>query len=159
MWKEGHDERVAERGFDLRATLPAAPAAVLDFLMDLDRHRGLHPFLVSAEVVDQGVGEAGPWWEWRVLERPRLGPVRYPIRFPARLVRTSPTSMESWVRAAPGCVLRSVTSVAAVDGGCSVVERTRVTAPRPVVSYIERQARTAHERTFRLLPDALGGGS
>jgi hypothetical protein len=159
MWKEGHDERVAERGFDLTTTVPAPPEAVVDFLMDLDRHRGLHPFLVSADVVAQGVGETGPWWEWRVLERPRLGPVHYPIRFPARLVRTSPTSMESWVRAAPGCVLRSVTFVALAGSGCSVVERTRVTAPRPVVTYMVRQARTAHERTFRLLPGAFTGGS
>ncbi len=138
--------------------MPAAPEAVVDFLMDLDRHRGLHPFLVSAEVVAHGVGEAGPWWEWRVLERPRLGPVRYPIRFPARLVRTSPTSMESWVGAAPGCVLRSVTSAAVEgDGSTSVVERTRVSAPRPAVAYMERQARTAHQRTFGLLPTAVGG--
>ena len=39
--------------------------------MDLDHHHGLHPFLVSAEVVAHGDGDDGAWWDWTVLERPR----------------------------------------------------------------------------------------
>lgn len=151
----GHDERVAERRFDLTATVPAAPETVIDFLMDLERHRGLHPFLVSAEVVDRGTDERGAWSQWRVLERPRLGPLRYPIRFPARLVRTSATTMESVVRALPGCSLRSVVEAVATPSGTTVTELTWVSAPRPAVSYMERQARVAHERTLRLLPSVL----
>ena len=39
---------------------------------------------------------------WRVLERHRLGPFRYPISFGATLTRTGDTSFRSDVRAAPG---------------------------------------------------------
>ena len=138
--------------------MPASPGRSIDFLMDLGRHRGLHPFLVSAEVVSQGSGPDGPWWEWRVHERPPLGPWRYSIRFPAHLVRTGPAAMRALVRAAPGCRLESTTHATSVDGSTRLVEQTVVTAPWPLLGYLERQARAAHARTYERLPAELSVG-
>lgn len=143
---------MATQTFELTTTISVDPPAVIDFLMDLTRHRGLHPYLVSAEVIGSGVGDEGAWTQWRVVERPRLGPFRYSIRFPARMLRSSETSMVGTVRAAPGCSLRTTTRAEFVDGRTVLTEVTTVTAPRPVLGYMTSQARLAHARTHSMLP-------
>lgn len=80
---------MAQRTFELATVAPVEPEAAIDFLTDLTRHRGLHPYLVDARITEHGDSDAGPWNQWRVHERPRLGPFRYSIRFGARLTRTS----------------------------------------------------------------------
>lgn len=146
---------MATRTFDLTTTVGVEPSAAIEFLLDLNRHRGLHPYLQSATVVDSGVDAAGPWSQWNVVERPRLGPFRYSIRFPARMQRTSGTSMLGTVRAAPGCYLTTVTTAFEMDGHTVVSETTTVTAPWLLVGYMSSQARIAHTRTYSLLPDEL----
>lgn len=156
---------MATRTFELATTVPVSPEAAIDFLVDLARHHGLHPYLVSAEVVDRGTDQAGSWQDWRVVERPRLGPLRYPIRFPARMIRTSPASMRGEVTAAPGCTLVTTTHATGTAASATLHETalhettlhetTVVTAPLPLVGYMARQARLAHARTFSLLPTEL----
>jgi hypothetical protein len=146
---------VATRTFDLTTTVGVTPTATIDFLLDLNRHRGLHPYLQSATVVETGSDAAGPWSQWDVVERPRLGPFRYSIRFPARMQRTSSTSMLGTVRAAPGCYLTTVTTAVEVDGQTQLSETTTVTAPWLLVGYMSSQARIAHTRTYSLLPAEL----
>ena len=146
-----------ERVIDLSTTVPASPSAVTEFLLDLNRHHGLHPFLVRAEVVAEGVSAEGEWREWRVLERPRLGPLRYPISFRARLTRTGEGSFHSEVQAAPGCTISATTDAVPVTGGSRVTEQAVVRAPRLLLGYMAGQAEVAHARTFRLLPAALAG--
>jgi environmental stress-induced protein Ves len=146
---------MATRTFDLSTHVDIEPAAAIDFLVDLTRHRGIHPFVISADIVAEGRDADGSWQDWRVVERPRLGPIRYTIRFPARMRRTSPTSMVGTVQAAPGCSLITTTTATQVDGGTDLRETTTVTAPRPVLGYMTSQARVAHARTYSLLPTEL----
>lgn len=146
---------MATRSFELTTTVPVPPEAAVDFLVDLARHHGLHPYVVSADVVASGQDEDGSWQDWRVVERPRLGPFRYTIRFPARMIRTSPTSMRGDVTAAPGCTLVTLTEARGTGGSTTLHEVTVVTAPLPLVGYMTRQARLAHARTFSLLPTEL----
>jgi hypothetical protein len=146
---------MGRRRFEVSAQVATSPAAVVDFLAALDQHRGLHPYLVSATVADEGSSAQGAWRDWRVEERPTIGPARYRLRFGARLTRTSETTLTTLVRAAPGCWLRSVTSATAVDGGSRVTETTEVTAPWPVLGYMTRAGEAAHRRTFSRLPEAL----
>ncbi len=143
---------MATQTFELTTTIAAEPPAVIDFLLDLTRHRGLHPFFVSADVVETGIDDEGPWTQWRVHERPRLGPFRYSIRFPARMLRSSATSMVGTVQAAPGCSLVTTTRAERVDGHTVLTELTTVTAPLPLLRYMASQARIAHARTYSLLP-------
>lgn len=144
--------RVATRVFELSTVVAAAPEAVIDFLIALDRHRGMHTYLASATIVTFGNDDGVPWWDWRVVERPALGPFRYTIRFPARMTRLSLTSMRGSVRAAPGCLLDTVTTAESdADGGVTVRETTTVTAPRIVLGYMAKHAELAHARTFSLL--------
>ena len=148
---------MAQRTFEVSAVVPVRPETAIDFLTDLSRHRGLHPYLVAAVITERGDSEAGPWAQWRVHERPRLGPFRYSIRFGARLTRTSPTSFSSWVLAAPGCTLEAVTTAIPGDAALSTVlrERAVVTAPAPLLAYMSGRAELAHTRTFRLMREAL----
>lgn len=146
---------MSTRRFELSTTVRAAPEGALDFLARLDAHRGMHPYLESAEVERSGRDATGPWQDWRVVERPRLGPLRYTIAFPARMIRVSPTELRGRVRAAPGCFLETVTTVRAAGSGAVVDEMTVVTAPWMLVDYITRHARLAHTRTFSLLDGEL----
>lgn len=143
------------RSFALTATVAAPPERVIDFLMRLDGHRGIHPYLQSAVVVSEGTGDEGPWWDWQVTERPAAGPLRYTIRFPARMSRLTPTAMRGHVRAAPGCRLDTVTRATGTTSGTIVEETTVVTAPWPLLGYMAKHARLAHERTFRMLSGEL----
>lgn len=146
----------ATRCFSLSRSVPTPPPVLVDFLMDLGRHRGLHPYLVSAEVVDSGRSASGRWQEWLVRERPRLGPVRYPVRFRARTTRTSSTSMEYDVQLSRAVRLRGTTRAEVdADGSTAVTETLEVTAPRLLVGYVTRQARLAHARTLDRLPTTL----
>ncbi|HSN10550.1 MAG TPA: hypothetical protein VLS51_00375, partial [Propionibacteriaceae bacterium] len=148
----------AQRTFELRTAVPVPPEAAVDFLSDLARHRGLHPYLAEGVVTGRGRSDNGEWTQWRVRERPRLGPFRYSISFGARLTRTSPTSFDAYVLAAPGCTIHSSTEASPGDepGTALVRERSIVTAPRLLLSYMAHHAEIAHARTFRLLPDVLG---
>jgi len=142
---------MATRTFELTTRVPVAPEAVIDFLADLAAHRGMHPYLVEARIVESGDG----WRDWLVVERPALGPFRYTIRFPARMTRTSPTTLRGDVTAAPGCTLLTSTTAVADGPGATVTESTVVTAPAPLVGYMAKHARVAHERTYSLLPREL----
>jgi hypothetical protein len=147
---------VSVRSFSLSVIVDASPERVIDFLMQLDGHRGMHPYLQSADVVGSGVdGRDRPWWAWRIVERPVLGPLRYTIRFPARMTRLDATAMRGRVQAAPGCSLLTSTSAERHERGTQVHETTTVTAPWPVVGYMTKHARIAHARTFSQLPAEL----
>lgn len=143
------------RAFELSTRVTVAPEVAIDFLSDLAAHRGMHPYLVEARVVASGVDDGVPWSDWRIVERPALGPIRYSIRFPARMRRTSATTMTGDVLAAPGC--RLVTSTRAERHGAETVvtESTVVTAPALLVGYMAKHARLAHERTYTLLAGEL----
>jgi hypothetical protein len=52
-------------------------------------------------------------------------------------------------------MLRTVTRATPSAAGALLTETTEVTAPWPLIGYMTRQARTAHERTFALLPGEL----
>ncbi|WP_345800020.1 hypothetical protein AAIB33_11090 [Microbacterium sp. AZCO] len=147
---------MATRRFELTTTVPADPVVAIDFLSELSRHRGLHAFMVSAELVGWGRGADGDWREWLVIDRLKLGPIPYTFRYRAHITRTSPTSLRGRVPAAPGCVLDiTTTGEDAENGGAVLHETTVVTAPGILVGYMAESARVAHTRTFSLLPDEL----
>ncbi len=146
---------MATRSFRLSATVDASPAEAIDFLLRLDGHRGMHPYLDSAEVVATGGDDTTPWADWIVVERLAVGPFRYTIRFPARMTRLGPAAMLGRVRAAPGCSLVTATTAIPGDGGTVIEEETTVTAPWALVAYMTKHARLAHARTFSLLPAEL----
>lgn len=144
---------MATRCFTLTARVPVPAEDAVAFLGDLARHVGLHPFLEAATVT--ALDPDGHWKDWWVVERPAVGPVRYRIRFAAHVEHLGPVALRTTVRPLPSCRLVTETS-AGGDRPATVVETCTVTAPWPLVGYLAREARRAHERTFALLPAALG---
>jgi hypothetical protein len=149
---------VARRAFTVTTTVRLDPVHVVDLLADLPRHVGVHPFLVSAVPIGQGRDTAGSWTDWQVTERPGWWRLRYRVRFVARVVRTSQTSIHTRV-ALPGCRLVSTTVAHAEAGGARVVEETTVDSPRPLIGYVARQAERAHRLTFSMLLDLAAPGN
>lgn len=142
------------RSFTVSTSVDLPPAAVLDLLADLPRHRGLHPFLVSATPLDRGED----WCEWEVVERPSIGPLRYTVRFRARLERPAEDTLLSRVWLPPRVRLDSRTeTVDLPTGGACVTEVTTVRAPRALEGYVARQAERAHRRVFERLPGPVQG--
>ena len=147
---------MATRSFELSTTVSGTPVAVIDYLMDLERHRGTHPFLVSAKIVGSGTSHRGPWWDWAVVERPRVGFFSYRVRFRTRMTRLSPTALESRARPLPGCRLRASTRAAeSPDGLTLLTERVVAIAPFLLVGYLARLARSTHRVSYERLPAAL----
>jgi hypothetical protein len=146
---------VAIRSFELSTLVPGVPERAVDFLAKLDGHRGMHPYLHSADVVARGEDGRGVWADWVIVERPTVWGIPYSIRFPARMTRVSPTLLIGDVRAAPGCTLTTTTSATPTEAGTLVSEVTEVTAPAPLVGYMTRHARLAHTRTYGLLAGEL----
>ena len=142
---------MAERRFTVTADVAVDPATAIGFLVDLTRHRGLHPFLQSATVVASGPD----WQEWDVVERPSAGPIRYTVRFRARVVRDAPDAMTVSLRLRPGVELVSHTVATGVGDGTRLTETTTTRAPWGLRSYVATTARRAHERTYRRLPEHL----
>jgi hypothetical protein len=118
---------VAIRTFELTTAVPRAPEAVIDFLEDLSRHRGLHPYLVSADVVAR---------MHRNSATSMSGDVR---AAPGCSLRTTTVA----------------TAQPEPASASTVHEVTVVTAPWLVIGYMTRQAQLAHARTFSLLPREL----
>jgi hypothetical protein len=147
---------VATRIFDVETTVAASPEQAIDFLLELDRHYGLHTYVESAVRVSQGTDVEGEWTEWDIVERPALGPFHYRIRFRSRQIRTSATSMVGRVRPAPACTLVAASTATSTDAGTRVAEAVTVTAPWLLVDYMARHARIAHTRLFQGLPGELG---
>ena len=153
---EADHDAVAKRCFELSTTVPGAPVAVIDFLVDLEHHRGLHPFLISARPIGTGTSRRGSWCDWDVEERPRFGPLSYRMRFRARVTRLSATAFETWVHPLPNCHLRGRTRAEETTGGRTrVTESVTAVAPFLMVSYLARQARAAHRQTYERLFVAL----
>ena len=147
---------MARRCFELSTTVPGAPSAVIDFLMDLEQQRALHPYLVSATPTGTGTSYHGTWWDWQVVERPRVGPFRARLRFRVRMTRTSATSLESRLNGLPGCHLRGLTrAVATGDGDTLLTENVAANGPVLLVGYLARQARFARTQTLARIPGAF----
>lgn len=147
---------MAEKHFELSTFAQVAPQTAFEFLSDLNNHRHLHPFFVKADLVSSGVDDAGNnFQEFLITERPRLGPFRYTIHFPTRMIFTGELEFTSEVHAALGTHLVNVMRCKAENNGTRITESVTIRAPCVTISYVKQQAFHAHQRTFELLPTVL----
>jgi hypothetical protein len=147
------------RDFRLSVAVPVTPREAIDHQVDMPGHLGLHPYLSAVDLVARGVEDGCEWAEYMVLEHPRFFRIRYPIKFPVRVVRRSPTSYDAHVSAAPGCSMLIQAKAEADpenEGGTILSEHVTVTAPRVFLGYMTRQAEHAHAATYARLPDFIG---
>jgi ligand-binding SRPBCC domain-containing protein len=137
-WWIAHAERT------LSEQVPAPPAEVRDFYVDLDNLKLVHPLIVSVEAVSRSDTPDGYHQTYRVIDRIPLGPLTIRTAYRARLHVAADGDVLTEADQFPAVRLRGTVSFAADDGGTCVTERIRIAAPRPLAPFTIREAVKAH---------------
>ncbi len=131
----------------LTEEVPAPPAQVRDFYVDLDNIKLVHPLIVSVQVESRDETPDGYRQSYRVIDRIPLGPFTMQITYRARLhVRSDDPQLTVTTEAdqSPGVRLRGTVSFGPIDGGTRVTERIRFAAPRPLAAITVGEGVKAH---------------
>jgi hypothetical protein len=137
-WCMAHAERT------LSEQVPAPPARVRDFYVDLDNIKLVHPLIVSVQAMPRSETPDGYRQSYRVVDRIPLGPFTIQITYQARLHVPADGDVTTEADQSPGVRLRGTVSFEPIDGGTRVTERIRIAAPRPLASMTTREAVKAH---------------
>ena len=125
--------------------VPASPEAVRDFYVDLDSLTLVHPLIVSVEELSRDdLADGGYRQRYRVVDRVRMGPFRFQIAYRAQWDVPVQGDVLTEAVQSPGVRLRGTVSFEPIDGGTRLTERIRISAPRPLAGYTNREAVKAH---------------
>lgn len=126
------------------AQIPAAPAAVRAFYVDLDNIATLHPLVVAVERIARTVDGDGYLARYRVRDRIPMGPLVLPISYVATLRVPVDGDVRTEARQFPRVLLRATVSFDAVTDGTRLTEELSISAPAPLLGVTVRQAVAAH---------------
>lgn len=124
--------------------VPAEPADVRAFYVDLDNIKELHPLVVSVRTVSRRDVADGYVQTYRVQDRIPLGPFTLPISYQATLTVPASGDVLADSRQFPQVRLHTVVSFEPVSGGTRLTERMQIAAPRPLAAMTVREAVAAH---------------
>lgn len=130
--------------FTLSEDVAAPPDRVRDFYVDLDNMRLVHPLVVSVRTVARDDAATGYVQTYRVVDRIPLGRITLRTRYVAHLHVPAAGDVIAEARQFPGVRLRSVVAFDEIEGGTRIVERMRISAPRPLAGMTISQAVRAH---------------
>ena len=137
-WWTVHAERT------LSEHVPAPPAAVRDFYVDLDNIKLVHPLIVSVETVSRSESPDGYQQTYRVVDRIPLGPLTIRTSYQARLSVPARGDVLTEAAQSPGVRLRGTVHFEPTDGGTRVTERIGISAPRLLAGVTIREGVKAH---------------
>lgn len=129
----------------LSEEVPAAPARVRDFYVDLHNIKTVHPLVISVRDISRADTADGYEQTYRVADRIPLGPLNLRISYWARLQVPTHGDVTSEVRQFPRVRLRETVTFDPIGSGTRVVERIRIAAPRPLAAMTAREAVDAHK--------------
>lgn len=129
----------------LSEEIPAAPAQVRDFYVDLNNIKAVHPLVFSVRTVSRTETADGFEQTYRVADRIPLGMVNLRISYWARLQVPAHGDVLTEARQFPQVRLRGAVAFEPIDEGTRVIERLRISAPRPLAAMTTREAVDAHE--------------
>jgi hypothetical protein len=145
-----------QKHFKLSTIAPVDPEFAFRFLSNLNNHRYLHPYFVSAEPIRSGIDSTGySFQDFIVTERPRFAGFHYTITFPTRLMVTGKHEFTTEVHAALNTRLVNVTRCEGEQNNTRITESVTISAPWLTIHYVEQQAFIAHRKSFELLPTVL----
>jgi hypothetical protein len=124
--------------------VPAPPAEVRTFYVDLDNIKVVHPLVVSVQSTAQTQTADGYTQTYRVRDRIPLGPLALGIAYTARLDVPLHGDVLTEARQFPRVELDGVVSFEEEGDGTRVTERLVIRAPRPLAATTVRQAVAAH---------------
>jgi hypothetical protein len=128
----------------LREEVPAAPADVRGFYVDLDNIKLVHPLVVAVRTVDRSETADGYVHTYRVVDRIPVGPLHLRTNYVARLYVPVAGDVFTEARQFPSVRLSGAVSFEPIAAGTRVVERIRIEAPRLLASMTVGKAVEAH---------------
>ncbi len=125
--------------------IPAPPAEVRAFYVDLRNIARVHPLIVS--VVPGRRVETGDGYTqtYAIRDRIPFGPFTIDIGYSARVQVSPRGDVKTEARQFPRVRLYGTVSFEACDRGTRLTERLRITAPRPLATFTVREAVKAHQ--------------
>ncbi|MGD1172481.1 SRPBCC family protein [Mycobacterium seoulense] len=128
----------------LTEDVPAPPAEVRDFYVDLGNIKLVHPLIVSVETLSHSETPDGVVHSYRVRDRIPLGPFTLNNTYRARVRVPGSGDVLTEADQSPGVHLRGTVSFEPIPAGTRVTERIRIAAPRPLARITTREAVKAH---------------
>jgi hypothetical protein len=125
-------------------TVPAPPADVRAFYVDLDNIKSVHPLVIAVDTIARDETPDGYTQIYRVRDRIPLGPFRMGIAYTAIVHVPHEGDVDTEARQFPRVRLTGKVSFDGVDDGTRVTERLVIEAPRPLAAVTVRQAVAAH---------------
>ena len=147
--------RTVER--TISAQIPAPPAEVRAYYVDLNNLATLHPLIVSVTVIADTVTGGRRDTTYRIKDLVPLGVVRLPVTYTATMRVPAQGLVSSEANQSPGVRLRSTVSFDALAGGTRLTESLRISAPRPLLGLTVRRAVAAHTEMLDGLRRHFGG--
>jgi hypothetical protein len=137
-WTGGGDHRLSE-------LIPAEPAAVRDFYVDLANISVVHPLVVSVRPVrHRDTAGGGHLRAYRVRDRIALGRLILRASYTAELYVPEHGDVLTEARQFPGVRLFGRVSFDGGPAGTTLTERLQISAPTPLAAFTVRQAVAAH---------------
>ncbi len=137
-WTDGGDHTLSE-------LIPADPAAVRDFYVDLANIKVVHPLVVSVRPIRRrGTPGGGRLQAYRVRDRIPLGRMVVRASYTAELYVPERGDVLTEARQFPGVRLFGRVSFEGGPAGTTLTERLQISAPTPLAAFTVRQAVAAH---------------
>jgi hypothetical protein len=124
--------------------IPAPPAAVRDFYVDLDNIKKVHPLVVAVRAIHREQTADGYVQSYRVQDRIPLGPLNLRIGYLARLHVPNTGDVTADAFQFPRVRLHTTVRFEPIDTGTRITEHMRIDAPRPLAAMTTREAVNAH---------------
>jgi hypothetical protein len=129
----------------LTEDIPAPPAAVRDFYVDLNNIKTVHPLVVSVRVISRSETSDGYQQIYRVRDRIPLGMLlNLRVSYWVRLQVPVHGDVITEARQFPRVRLSGTVKFEPIDSGTRVIEWLRIAAPRPLAAMTRREAVNAH---------------
>jgi hypothetical protein len=124
--------------------VPAPPAQVRDFYVDLNNIKAVHPLVISVRTISRADSPQGYVQAYWVTDRIPLGIFNLRISYRARLAVPTRGDVITEAHQFPHVRLRGTVSFESVVTGTRIIERLQISAPRPLATVTTREAVNAH---------------
>lgn len=124
--------------------IPAPPAQVRAYYVDLKNLAAVHPLIVSVDVISDSVTDGVHETSYRIKDRVPVGFLTLPAIYTAIMQVPVDGPVTSRALQFPGVRLQSRVSFDPVNGGTRLTESIQISAPRPLLGLTVRGAVAAH---------------
>lgn len=136
--------------------VPAPPARVRAFYVDLDNISEVHPLVQWVRSTSRVELDDGYRQDYQVRDRIPFGPLALPITYRARLVVPTAGPVVAQARQFPQVRLDSQVNFTAIETGTSIIEDLTIAAPRPLLAITVAQAVAAHTTMLAAIAKVFG---